>query len=675
MDRLSEGLHHIDSQDFMGVGDFVWWYGVVEDRKDPLYLGRVKVRCIGFHTDNKDDIPTDELPWAQVISPITSAGISGIGTTPLGIMEGSHVFGFFRDGREGQEPVVLGSCVGIPNKVANRNKGFFDPRSFKERSLAPYPPFFIERTSDALPATIVEFDSDMESYSFKGLNSFTKNECVLSYKKDENSDKIVAYVSDKGEVVKSTMQMYPSNPNENFMEFDESGNLIYSLPSTNFMSHGKMRIHTKTDRLLKEENSESLEKEMENTLNPFSHLYKPLYGVDTHIDSYNNKLHSNILTGLEDVSFSVPKITKSSEYPYDHITYTESGHIFELDDTPNSERVRLMHRSSSFLEFQPNGNRIDNVVGEYYFIGDSNHKSHILGNEIKTVEGNQNILINARGGETNNILKIKGKGNFKINSELGNVEIQAGEELKFNAKRIVFKPPGNYKPDEGDRLTQSFENYNLSVKDGAFINFDVNERIKFKSNGSTEINSGSLKTTISGMHKVTTEGAYEKSVYGEANEVYSAPLDAKTETAIFGSFLTKCINPLADIKFQHGPEFFPTSYLNLSGASGFEYKTFFGSAVFNLTGFPSNFEVFATGKIDLNAGLSARLKNLGATIELSEIGLISIKNNATSLKTILDKLLTALMAMTHPTGTGPSGPAINMADFTAIQSELQTLMF
>ena len=47
-------LRHHTNSDFMGMEGFVWWYGVVEDRKDPLYLGRVKVRCIGFHTDDKE---------------------------------------------------------------------------------------------------------------------------------------------------------------------------------------------------------------------------------------------------------------------------------------------------------------------------------------------------------------------------------------------------------------------------------------------------------------------------------------------------------------------------------------------------------------------------------------------------------------------------------------------
>ena len=44
---------------FMGLEGFIWWIGVVEDRQDPEQLGRVRVRCFGWHTDEKDKIPTD----------------------------------------------------------------------------------------------------------------------------------------------------------------------------------------------------------------------------------------------------------------------------------------------------------------------------------------------------------------------------------------------------------------------------------------------------------------------------------------------------------------------------------------------------------------------------------------------------------------------------------------
>ena len=76
-------------------GNFVWWQGVVEDRIDPLMLGRCRVRILGYHTDDKLEIPTEDLPWATIMQPTTSAAMSGIGTTPTGPVEGTWVIGIY----------------------------------------------------------------------------------------------------------------------------------------------------------------------------------------------------------------------------------------------------------------------------------------------------------------------------------------------------------------------------------------------------------------------------------------------------------------------------------------------------------------------------------------------------------------------------------------------------
>jgi hypothetical protein len=119
---------------FMGKDGFVWWQGVVEDRKDPLKLGRCRVRILGWHTENKQSIPTNTLPWAHPLQPITSAAMNGIGETPLGPVEGTWVMGFFRDGEDAQEPVMMGTIGGIPEDVANTKKGFNDPNGTYPKS-------------------------------------------------------------------------------------------------------------------------------------------------------------------------------------------------------------------------------------------------------------------------------------------------------------------------------------------------------------------------------------------------------------------------------------------------------------------------------------------------------------------------------------------------------------
>ena len=111
----------------MGFDGFVWFQGVVESRADPLFLGRLKVRILGIHTEDKGLIPTADLPWAYPVMPITSASMNGIGQTPVGAVEGTWVVGFFRDGESCQDPMILGTLGGYPQKTANKQQGFNDP--------------------------------------------------------------------------------------------------------------------------------------------------------------------------------------------------------------------------------------------------------------------------------------------------------------------------------------------------------------------------------------------------------------------------------------------------------------------------------------------------------------------------------------------------------------------
>ena len=114
--------------EFMGKNGFIWFVGVVEDRADPKHLGRLRVRCLGYHTENLDKLPTADLPWAHVMNPITSATVSGLGQTPLGSVEGTWVIGFFQDGADAQMPVIIGTLPGIPDSLPDTEskKGFQD---------------------------------------------------------------------------------------------------------------------------------------------------------------------------------------------------------------------------------------------------------------------------------------------------------------------------------------------------------------------------------------------------------------------------------------------------------------------------------------------------------------------------------------------------------------------
>lgn len=92
---------------FIGKNNFVWWVGVIENRVDPLTLGRCQVRIFGWHNENSVILPTADLPWAQAVIPINDS--KHFSAPRLG----EWVLGFFMDGEQAQIPVMIGVLPGL----------------------------------------------------------------------------------------------------------------------------------------------------------------------------------------------------------------------------------------------------------------------------------------------------------------------------------------------------------------------------------------------------------------------------------------------------------------------------------------------------------------------------------------------------------------------------------
>lgn len=103
-------------------GEFIWFTAIVEEVLDPEKLGRIKARIFGYHSPDKNVMPTENLPWAMVALPVTGASTNGIGFTPHGLIKDSHVIGFFVDGKSAQLPMIIFSFPGKADDVPDVNK-------------------------------------------------------------------------------------------------------------------------------------------------------------------------------------------------------------------------------------------------------------------------------------------------------------------------------------------------------------------------------------------------------------------------------------------------------------------------------------------------------------------------------------------------------------------------
>ena len=108
---------------FLG-SNFSWWIGQIASDstwRDNILPGkfesknqipgwgyRYKVRIIGLHDLGETEISSDQLPWAQIMYPITAGGGQANASCTANLRQGMFVFGFFLDGQEQQVPVIMG---------------------------------------------------------------------------------------------------------------------------------------------------------------------------------------------------------------------------------------------------------------------------------------------------------------------------------------------------------------------------------------------------------------------------------------------------------------------------------------------------------------------------------------------------------------------------------------
>ena len=274
---------------FMGLDGFVWFVGVVENRNDPAKLGRVQVRCLGYHTEDLVDIPSKDLPWAHVMHPVTDPSMQGLGNSPTFLVEGSWVVGFFRDANEKQQPIIIGSLPGVPQNKADKTTGFNDPNG-------------------KYPGTITHSNHTTKESDVSRLAQGQTSETHLSLQK-------------------------------------RRANVWEKIPTATKPNLTTVSTTSKAE-----------------TLSTFS---EP--------DPKGLKVDASPYT--------------SSQYPFNHVHESESGHISEIDDTPGGERLFRQHASGTYEEIVADGTKTVKVFGDNYELIAKGSNVFVKGNINLTCSG------------------------------------------------------------------------------------------------------------------------------------------------------------------------------------------------------------------------------------------------------------------------------------------------
>lgn len=151
-----------------------------------------------------------------------------------------------------------------------------------------------------------------------------------------------------------------------------------------------------------------------------------------------------------------PPSPYNTQYPYNNVTQTESGHFQEFDDTPGAERIRTQHRTGTFVEWQSDGTEVHSIIGNGYRIVAQDDNVIIQGKCNISIAGNAEVTIQGDAithvaGSVKQVVEkdynlvVKGDytvttgGNLNLNG-MGagsGVFLQAGDRLVLNTDLTV----------------------------------------------------------------------------------------------------------------------------------------------------------------------------------------------------------------------------------------------
>ena len=610
---------------FQGKDGYIWWHGVVEDRKDPLFLGRCRVRILGWHTENKAELPTDMLPWAQVLMPITSASQTGVGEAPVGPVEGTWVMGFYRDGELAQEPVMIGTLPGIPERFAKQNTGFYDSRL---------------DTPDTAKNTVATSGDASVTGTKLNLQSFPYPPKSVEYKAGQEAT-ITNYTHDERIALPQSQSLYPREINRPTTPIYARG----KADSTTKVIEGTDTNKTDTtvassgmSSIIANKNRNLLSQTLTISFTPNEVITKTTRENAKYFDDTASFSATN---DIKDIS--QPPSAYDAVYPFNHVYQSESGHLIEIDDTPSKERLHWYHRSGSFTELSPAGNRIDRTVGHRYNMTTGNLESIVQGDEIKAVA--QDGFLDYGGKLTmasgKDMKLISESGNVIVDAPTLNTVISGKNVLVAASDTLVLKGGTKIIRDDDEAVDVVKGNYQMNAQGG----YEVSSgKLSLGSLGATNISSfGPMTQTITGSSEETI--ANVDVIFGNTNGKMIKVLLGKIVLETIDSLLT------GGIDLNVGP-FGVNGQIAIKAPLG-------DISIRSLTG-PSGVDIFATTQAKLQGLIQAEVSGVIAKLTgtaLAQIDAPFVTIGGTSSPALLATEFLKLFAEhNHPSSVGPTGP-------------------
>ena len=140
------------------------------------------------------------------------------------------------------------------------------------------------------------------------------------------------------------------------------------------------------------------------------------------------------------ILYPEPEPKYAAKYPYNKVMTTEGGHVIEIDDTPDNERIHIFHKSGTYIEIDAEGTRVDKTVGDHYSIMVGGDNVRILGdldievNGTSRIQADGNTEIITYGNLTG---KVFGEADLTVEKKLTVVGLE-DVDVRANANLSVY---------------------------------------------------------------------------------------------------------------------------------------------------------------------------------------------------------------------------------------------
>jgi len=139
-----------------------------------------------------------------------------------------------------------------------------------------------------------------------------------------------------------------------------------------------------------------------------------------------------------------PDSSYAAKYPYNRAIVTRAGHIVEIDDTPDNERIHVRHSKGSYVEINKDGRVIIKSVDDSFEIVGKDKNIFVKGDANIKVEGDLTAEVKGNTDLSNEgSISLSSSGRIDINGTLG-VNISSGSSINIQSPGGVVQTEGSY---------------------------------------------------------------------------------------------------------------------------------------------------------------------------------------------------------------------------------------